>query len=395
MLSDTAETAIMQSLDNNVKLQDNDVPTETEAITFSLTPSFAISRRIVTSIVPCLCPEMADTTSVDEVTSAALATSEMADREVSPGKLTTIRIYDHLRRDDLVQGVILTASNIGEEQLDVRSLVAVLTNMPQAASTPPTTPTSLSTPETRLTSMPIELWDKILSNLEARDLAPVRLTCQGLRYLATPMFFSTFIFRPHLHSASPFNQGFQKANVKKLRFATGTVGIRSAASILGSQYKLGYNFVFGGDSLAGTMGEVLLGGFRQELDAAIKEYVEWNLKWHSGQSDLYQSQNALHASLQSAPGSLDTIEICQKVRQSVNAQALAGVLISLLRRNSIGHFLLHLADKKYRLYFHQSPPPRLLDPQSRLRVRSRRTRVRWSDPRFEWLHPQYRQPLSR
>lgn len=319
----------------------------------------------------------------------------MSDREVSPGKLTTIRIYDHLRRDDLVQGVILTASNIGEEQLDVRSLVAVLTNMPQAASTPPTTPTSLSTPETRLTSMPIELWDKILSNLEARDLAPVRLTCQGLRYLATPMFFSTFIFRPHLHSASPFNQGFQKANVKKLRFATGTVGIRSAASILGSQYKLGYNFVFGGDSLAGTMGEVLLGGFRQELDAAIKEYVEWNLKWHSGQSDLYQSQNALHASLQSAPGSLDTIEICQKVRQSVNAQALAGVLISLLRRNSIGHFLLHLADKKYRLYFHQSPPPRLLDPQSRLRVRSRRTRVRWSAPRFEWLHPQYRQPLSR
>lgn len=62
MLSDTAETAIMQSLDNNVELQDNDVPTETEAITFSVTPSFAISRRIVTSIVPCLCPEMADQT---------------------------------------------------------------------------------------------------------------------------------------------------------------------------------------------------------------------------------------------------------------------------------------------------------------------------------------------
>ena len=211
------------------------------------------------------------------------------------------------------QGIELTASNIGQEPVDVSSLVAFLTNMPQPVSTPPTAPNNMSATGAVLPAMPNELWENIFSNLEVRDIISSRLTCRYFEDLATPIFFSTFVFRPHLHSVTLFNQVFKKKYIKKLRFATGTVGIQSSAGILGSQYQLGYNSVLDGHNLAGVTGENLLASFRQVLDAAIKEYVDWNEKWHLGQSGLCQNQHALHAIL-AAASKLDTIEICQKVR---------------------------------------------------------------------------------
>ncbi|PVH69675.1 hypothetical protein DL98DRAFT_166684 [Cadophora sp. DSE1049] len=225
--------------------------------------------------------------------------------------------------DDLSQAMKLIVSNTAQEQDYTGTLVAVSTNMRPPVST---SRTSIAGPFPRPPIMPPELWKEVFLDLATPDLQAVRLVCRGLILIASDILLRTFIFRPHQRSVSLFNlvakQGDLLACIKKLRFATGTVGIRSLSANLGPKYQSEYNNLLGGYDVMSVTGKVLLAAKRQDLDAAIKEYVEWNVKWHKGESKLYQSQAALRKMLLKVPKLLDTIEICQKVGWSTHKHSL-------------------------------------------------------------------------
>jgi hypothetical protein len=139
-------------------------------------------------------------------------------------------------------------------------------------------------PNEQLLRIPAELWEKVFTELDLKDIKSVRLAWRGWVSTSSRSLFQPFVFRVDRRDLERFdfitNRTSLSKGIDSLRFEIGTINIADMSFILGYEYASRYEEPY-------TTAEL-------EEKAATLQYAAWNVRWHDSKQK-YNDTTTLRA----------------------------------------------------------------------------------------------------